>query len=217
MPAAGVHLALEVDVDVVPARELALHPAVDRGVGMLDAAERLIGENDAESESVVGCVALPHGDLVPGSSCLASAEKYRPPGPPPITAMRIALSSGGSAVRWMLPAYADIMTAVNRTLYYCRLLDAFSEPEPLHLAGRGLRQLGQELDPSRILVRRDRLLDEVLQLGAPRVVAGHTPDASTTNAVTTWPRASSGVPTTRALDDGLVGHQCLFHLRAAML
>jgi hypothetical protein len=62
VPAAGHHLALEVHVDVVPDRELALHRRVDRGVRVLDAAERLVAEHDAEAERVVGRVALPHGD-----------------------------------------------------------------------------------------------------------------------------------------------------------
>ena len=38
---------------------------IDR-VGVLDAAERLVGEHHAEAERVVGGVALPHGDLVRG-------------------------------------------------------------------------------------------------------------------------------------------------------
>ena len=53
-----------VNVDVVPPRELARHRLVDRRVGMLDAAERLVGEHHAEPERVVIGVALPHRDLV---------------------------------------------------------------------------------------------------------------------------------------------------------
>ena len=102
VPTAGDHLALEVHVDVVPDRELALHRRVDRGVRVLDAAERLVAEHDPEAERVVGRVALPHGDLVLPSprcaaSCWARALKYRPPGPPPITAIRM-LASASPAV-----------------------------------------------------------------------------------------------------------------------
>ena len=52
------------DVDVGPAGEAALHPLVHDAVGALDAAEGLVGEDDAEAEGVVGGVALPDGDLV---------------------------------------------------------------------------------------------------------------------------------------------------------
>ena len=41
-----------------------------------------------------------------------------------------------------------------------------AQPEALDLAGRGLRQLGDELDLARVLVRRQPVLDEGLQLGA---------------------------------------------------
>ena len=58
------HLVAVVDVDVVPARELPGHRPVDRGVGVLDAAERLVREHHTEPEGVVRGVALPHGDLV---------------------------------------------------------------------------------------------------------------------------------------------------------
>src|SRR5688572_787885 len=42
----------------------------------------------------------------------------------------------------------------------------------LDLAGRGLRQLVDELDPARVLVRRDAALHELLQLLRKRVAAG---------------------------------------------
>lgn len=54
------------DVDVVPAHELVLERRVHDRVGVLDAAERLVGQDDAEAEGVVGGVALPHGDLAAG-------------------------------------------------------------------------------------------------------------------------------------------------------
>ena len=52
------------NVDVVPARELRRHGAMDRRVGVLDATERLVREHHTEPEGVVGGIALPHGDLV---------------------------------------------------------------------------------------------------------------------------------------------------------
>ncbi len=61
---AGDDLAAVVDVDVVPAGELPLHAGIDRRVGVLDAAQRLVGEHDAEAERVVGGVPLPDGYLV---------------------------------------------------------------------------------------------------------------------------------------------------------
>src|SRR6185436_9679201 len=44
--------------------------------------------------------------------------------------------------------------------------------EALDLARRGLRQLGQELDPARVFVRRKALLDVLLQRSCQRRVAG---------------------------------------------
>ena len=63
MAAAGDHLAAVVHVDVVPAGELALHLPVDLLVSVLDAAQSLVGEHDAEAEGVVGRVPLPDSDL----------------------------------------------------------------------------------------------------------------------------------------------------------
>ena len=57
-------LAPVVDVDVGPAGEPLAIGRARPGVGVLDAAEGLVGEHDAEAERVVGGVALPHGDLV---------------------------------------------------------------------------------------------------------------------------------------------------------
>ena len=78
MPAAGDDLAPVVHVDVVPARELPLHLVVDDRVGVLDAAEGLVGEDDAEAERVVGSVALPHGDLVVGPELLGESGEVEP-------------------------------------------------------------------------------------------------------------------------------------------
>ena len=52
------------DVDIVPARELGGHGGEYLGVRMLNPTERLIGEDDSESERVVVSVALPYGYLV---------------------------------------------------------------------------------------------------------------------------------------------------------
>lgn len=54
------------DVDVVPADEVLLEGRVDLRVGVFDAAEGLVGEDDAEAEGVVGGVAFPDGDLAVG-------------------------------------------------------------------------------------------------------------------------------------------------------
>jgi hypothetical protein len=62
--------AAVVHVDVVPAREFAAHRLVHPRVGVLDAAERLVGEHHAEAERVVRRVALPDRDLVPGPELL---------------------------------------------------------------------------------------------------------------------------------------------------
>src|SRR4029079_2403645 len=48
-----------------------------------------------------------------------------------------------------------------------------SEPEALQLAGRGLRQLGHELDRLWVLVRRDLGFHEVLQLGGRDLARAH--------------------------------------------
>src|SRR3954453_2617457 len=76
-------------------------------------------------------------------SAFASAAKYRPPGPPPMTAIRM-----GSARR-----------------HGC------AQAETLQLAGRRPRQRGDELDRARVLVGRDEPLGELLQFGDLHVVA----------------------------------------------
>ncbi|CAM5697429.1 hypothetical protein SVIOM342S_06110 [Streptomyces violaceorubidus] len=57
-------------VDVVPADEVRLQGLVDDRVGVFDAAEGLVGEDDAEAEGVVGGVALVDGDLTDGVEAL---------------------------------------------------------------------------------------------------------------------------------------------------
>src|SRR5450432_2186619 len=78
------------------------------------------------SQTVISCS---------GPSCWASAAKYSPPGPPPMTAMRTL--------------------AARRA----------AQQIALQLAGGGPRQAVHELDGPRVLVRRDLLLGERLQLG----------------------------------------------------
>ena len=69
-----------VHVDVVPAGELPLHGAEDGGVGVLDAAQRLVREHHPEAERVVGGVPLPHGDLVPRVQLLGQRGEVQPAG-----------------------------------------------------------------------------------------------------------------------------------------
>src|SRR4051794_39277366 len=96
-----------------------------------------------------------------GSSALASAAKYNPPGPPPRTAIRMGIPS------WPLPIEQTLRAAITGAL--ARRF-RFAKPIPLQLAGGRTRQRRDELDGTRILVRRDRLLGEVLQLGDLRGV-----------------------------------------------
>ena len=81
MAAARDRPAPEVDVDVVPSSELRLHGSVDRAVGVLDAAERLVREDDPEAERVVGGVPLPDGDLVGRVELLGERREVQAPGP----------------------------------------------------------------------------------------------------------------------------------------
>lgn len=57
--AGGEGVAAVDDVDGVPADELVLECAVDGGIGVFDAAEGFVGEDDAEAEGVVRGVAFP--------------------------------------------------------------------------------------------------------------------------------------------------------------
>ena len=56
--------AADVDLDVVPVREAVEDLRRAFGVGGLQVAERLVGEDDAPAEGVVGLVAFDHDDLV---------------------------------------------------------------------------------------------------------------------------------------------------------
>ncbi len=77
-------------VDVVPAHELVLQRAVDDRVGVFDTAERLVGEDHAEAERVVGGVALPDGDLAAGIEALEESGGVETTG---------ATADDGNAVR----------------------------------------------------------------------------------------------------------------------
>jgi hypothetical protein len=51
-------------VDVVPDRKILREALVEAGVGVLDAAERLVGKDDPEPKSVVSGIPFPDLDLV---------------------------------------------------------------------------------------------------------------------------------------------------------
>lgn len=79
--AGALHGAAVDDVDVVPAHELPLQRGVDGGVGVLDAAEGLVGEHDAEAVRAVRCVALVDGDRAGGVEPLEERRGVQPAGP----------------------------------------------------------------------------------------------------------------------------------------
>ncbi len=62
--------ALEVDVDVVPVGEVVGDRLVGGRIGVAEVLERLIGEDDAPPEGVVGPIALEHGDPMRGIRAL---------------------------------------------------------------------------------------------------------------------------------------------------
>jgi hypothetical protein len=55
---------VKVHVDVIPDRKVPCKPSIEIRVGLLDAAEGLVGEDDAESKGVLGRVLLPDLDAV---------------------------------------------------------------------------------------------------------------------------------------------------------
>ena len=134
VPAGGERRAPEVHIDVVPAGELAAHELEDLEVGMLDAAQRLVGEDHAEAERVVGGVALPDSDVMPGVELLgqrgevqparAAAQDRDPHGAPPPGLPRGRFACFGRRLLPCLPpplpkprCYAGSSTIVNRTQY----------------------------------------------------------------------------------------------------
>ena len=136
--------AVELHVDVGPARELALHPPVDGGVGRLDTAEGLVGEHHAEAERVVGGVALPHGDLVARVEPLHQRGEVQPAGP----------AAGDRDLHDASPSAAarSSSSSCRRSAKCCSL--------PLVLRGSRV----DEADLARVLVRRQRGLHVFLDL-----------------------------------------------------
>ena len=63
-PPTVIDFSAEVDVDIRPAREPAAHVVGHHGIGVADAAKRLIGKYDAETKGVACGVAFPEGDVV---------------------------------------------------------------------------------------------------------------------------------------------------------
>src|SRR2546430_1895760 len=78
VPARRKYLAAEVHVDVVPDREVLREPLVEGRVGVLDATERLVGKDNPEPKRIVGGVALPYLDLVPGVQQLDQRRQVQP-------------------------------------------------------------------------------------------------------------------------------------------
>src|SRR5699024_6584729 len=112
-----------------------------------------------------------------GRSGLTSAEKYRPPGPPPTTAIFRACvltvwfsAAGGQRAvphshgsRRIVPAGLSGSDRVGGALLGF-LSELVAESVVLELAAGILRQLVDEADLTRVLVRCDLRLDEVLDL-----------------------------------------------------
>ena len=73
---------VDIHVDVIPVREGAAHVLEDRRVRCLDSAEGLVAEHDAETERVVGSVALPHGDVRTGVELFDEAREIQAAGSP---------------------------------------------------------------------------------------------------------------------------------------
>jgi len=71
-----------VHVDVVPAGEVPLHGREHGGVGVLDAAKRLVGEHHAEAERVAGRVPLPEVHLMAGIELFDQRGEVEPARPP---------------------------------------------------------------------------------------------------------------------------------------
>ena len=69
---------VEVDVDVAPSREAPRDRRVEHRVRVLDAPERLVAEHHAQTERVVGGVALPDRDLVARVQPLRQDREVQP-------------------------------------------------------------------------------------------------------------------------------------------
>ena len=78
VPAGREDLPAEVHVDVVPGRKVLGEPLEEGGVGVLDAAQRLVGKDDPEPKCVVGGVSLPNLDLVLWVQQLGQRRQVQP-------------------------------------------------------------------------------------------------------------------------------------------
>jgi hypothetical protein len=75
-------VAAEMNIDVVPDRKVLREALVEGGVGILDAAERLVGKYDPEPKSVVSSIAFPDLDLVAWIQQLDQRRQVEPRRPP---------------------------------------------------------------------------------------------------------------------------------------
>src|SRR5215469_5572842 len=170
--AAGQHLALVVHVDVVPAGEVLPHLGVDPLVGVLDAAERLVGEHHAEAERGVGGVPLPDGDLVRGTELSRERREVQAPRP---------AADDGNAHQ---PCRSAALFAACSRSTKCWTL-------PVELRGRiGTNSMA-----------RGYLYGAIFCLAkscssAASASPGFEPSRTTTKAVTSSPRSGSTTPTT---------------------
>ena len=131
VPAAGDDLVSVMDVDVIPAGELALHRGVDHRIGVLDPAEGLVGEDHSEPESVVWSVALPDRDLVPRVEPFGECGEIEP-----ARAAADDRDAHGHPRLCRQGTYAGCVTTVTRTLFRRR------RPMVEVLTGMSLSRLG---------------------------------------------------------------------------
>ena len=66
------------DIDVIPDREVPGELLVESGIGLLDAAESLVREDDAKPERIVGSVSLPDRDLMVRVQELEKSREIQP-------------------------------------------------------------------------------------------------------------------------------------------
>jgi len=80
--AAAQDMPLVVDRHIAPVGEVAPDLLVALAVLLAEDAERLVGEDHAEAEGVVGAVALEEHDLVAGPALLGEEREVEPARPP---------------------------------------------------------------------------------------------------------------------------------------
>ena len=71
---------MEVKVYLVPIGEFTGDRVIGRAIVVHQVVERLVGENDAEAEGVVGAVTFVHSDVVAGKALLHQEREIEPPG-----------------------------------------------------------------------------------------------------------------------------------------